>query len=239
VDVTKIPVYTARQVAVKSGHVWIGKHQKVSVQGLAGPNLKVKKSVHDPISQGFSANAACSAFTLDARTPPGWSPAGHARGYVQKKDQLELHDAASGALVTIIQRSSSSSGVLYWSTERSGSWVRLEYHGEVVIDAWAKASDLSALPPGETMDQMKPSSTRRSPPRLALAEQPTVVKTTKDIALKSAAGDGGKVIGKIESGTETYVMDTVAGWASVLPKSLHVMPMGDGQFWVKASELGL
>jgi hypothetical protein len=239
VDVSKIPVYTARQVAVRTGHVWIGKHQKVSVQGLAGPNLKVKKSVHEPISQGFSANAACSAFTLEERTPPGWSPAGSARGYVQKRDQIELYDGASGALVTIIQRASSGNGVLYWSTERSGGWIHIEYHGEVVIDAWAKASDLQALPPGETMDQMKPSTTRRSPPRLALAEQPTVVKTTKDIALQNAAGDSGKVIGKIEAGTETYVMDTVAGWASVLPKSLHVQPVSDGQFWVKASDLGL
>jgi hypothetical protein len=35
------------------------------------------------------------------------------------------------------------------------------------------------------------------------------------------------------------VMDTVAGWAKVLPKSLHVLPAGEQSFWVKSADLGL
>ena len=53
------------------------------------------------------------------------------------------------------------------------------------------------------------------------------------------AGDSNPVVGRIEANTETYVLDIVAGWASVLPKSLNVTPHGDYQFWVKASELGI
>ena len=54
--------------------------------------------------------------------------------------------------------------------------------------------------------------------------------------MRDAASDKGNVIGKIEPGTETYVLDTVAGWTSVLPKALNVMPYGEGQFWVKAGD---
>ena len=240
VDVTKIPIFTARQVPVKSGHVWIGKNQKIQVLGSAGRSLKVKKTLTTPISQSFSTTAACSYFTLDEHSPPIWSVPGHARGYVVKKDQIDLfEEASSSALVTVLNRASGSNGILLWSTERRGGWVRVEYHGAVVIDAWARSSDLKALPPGETMDQLKGPVTKKSPPRLALAEQPKLVKTTKAVPLQNAAGDSGKRIGEIESGTETYVLDIVAGWASVLPKSLHVAPVSDAQFWVKASDLGL
>jgi hypothetical protein len=240
IDVTKIPVFTARRVTIKTGHLWIGKHRKVSVLGSSGTNLRVKKSLSSPISQSFTTTAACSAFTLEERTPPGWQVPGHARGYVVKKDQVELYEEASTSnLVTVLQRAAGSEGVLLWSSARKGGWVHVQYHGEIVIDAWARASDLEALPPGETMDEVKRPVTRRSPPRLVLAEQPQLVRTTRDVALRDAASDGATVIGRIEPGTETYVLDTVAGWASVLPKSLHVAPISDGTFWAKASELGL
>jgi len=41
----------------------------------------------------------------------------------------------------------------------------------------------------------------------------------------------------VEADTEVYVMDTIAGWTKVLPKSLHVLPAGDLSFWVKSSDL--
>lgn len=241
VDATQIPVFTARQVPIHPGHLWIGKNQKVSVLGATGSSLKVKKKLTTPIQQSFSATAPCSFFTLEERTPPGWSVPGHARGYVVKKDQLELYDEgrSGSSLITVLNRAPSSNGILLWSTERRGGWVRVEHHGAIVLDAWARSRDLKALPPGETMDQLKGPVSKRNPPRLALAEQPKLVTTTREIELRDAAGDKAKVIGKIERTTETYVLDIVAGWASVLPKSLHVAPVGEQQFWVKASELGL
>jgi hypothetical protein len=241
IDVAQIPIFTDQRVPVRPNHVWIGKHQRVEVLAGTGTGLTVKKAVTAAIRQTFTARAACAFFTLQERTPPTWSVPGSARGYVLKKEQLELYDdGSSGAnLVTTVHRAPAGNGVLFWSTERKGSWVRVEYHGEVVIDAWARASDLSALPPGETMDQLRPSVTKRSPPRLALAEQPRVVMTTQEVTLRGAAGESAPVIGKIEATTETYVLDIVAGWASVLPKSLAVMPHGDGQFWAKARDLGL
>jgi hypothetical protein len=66
-----------------------------------------------------------------------------------------------------------------------------------------------------------------------------VVKTTREIVLRADARDSARIIGRIETDTETYVLDVVVGWASVLPKSLHVMPVGEQQFWASAKELGI
>jgi hypothetical protein len=238
-DVTQIPIFTDRKVPVRPNHVWIGRHQRIEVLGGTGTGLTVKKTLSTPINQTFTARASCAFFTLEERSPPGWTVPGDARGYVVKKEQIELFDQAGGTLVTVLNRAPAATGILLWSSERRGGWVRVEYHGEVVVDAWARASDLAALPPGETMDQLRPAVTRRGQPRLALAEVPKLVTTSREVTLRGAAGESGKLIGVIEPTTETYVLDVVAGWASVLPKSLHVMPHGDGQFWAKAADLGL
>ena len=116
--------------------------------------------------------------------------------------------------------------------------VRLEYHGEVVVDAWAKNSDLEALARGETTDQLASPPFVRSPARLALQSAPRIVKAPRQIPLRAAAKDG-EPIGVIEASAETYVIDVVAGWVSVLPQALDVMPVENGQFWVKKEELGL
>ncbi len=107
------------------------------------------------------------------------------------------------------------------------------------MDAWAKLTDLKALPPGETMDQLAPPVTSRNPARLAVQGEPRSVKTTREVPLRRAAKDGDAPIGVIEIGTETYVLDVIAGWASVMPKALNVIPAESGQFWVKAADLGI
>jgi hypothetical protein len=132
-----------------------------------------------------------------------------------------------------------ASGLLLWSTERRGALARVEYHGEVVIDAWAKASDFRVLPWGETEDHQKPPVSKRQAPHLAFAAAPKEVTTTSQVTIRSAARTTAPVAGTIDPGTAIYVMDIVAGWASVMPKALDVAPQGEAGFWVKASDLGL
>jgi hypothetical protein len=65
------------------------------------------------------------------------------------------------------------------------------------------------------------------------------VQAPRAVAIHLGRGDTTPVIGEIEPGSEVYVMDTLLGWVSVLPKALHVMPADDKAFWVKASDLGI
>jgi hypothetical protein len=239
VEAAKLPLHTAQTVAVAPAHVWIGAHQEVSLVGASSGRLKVRRAARSPLSGNFDGSAACSAFGLVPGTPAGWNVPGEARGYVLKQSSLDLHEGPGGSRVTTLQRSGEGGGVLFFSTERRGDWVRIEYRDDIVIDAWARSSNLHALPPGETMDFQRPPTTQRGTPRVLLQGSTRTVKTTKEIPLRIAAKDAEPVIGKIEANTETYVMDVMAGWASVLPKALNVAPAGELQFWVPAKELGL
>lgn len=241
VEASKIPLYTSYSVPVVTGHIWIRPNQAVTFVAGAPGKLKVQKAVTMPLHQTFSAWAPCSGLALSAGPPPGWDVPGDARGYVLKRDSLELFDdgAPGATLVATLRRSPAADGVLFFSTEQRGGFVHIVYQGQVTIDGWARSSDLSALPRGETMDQQAPPVVRRNAPRLGLANTPKVVKPTREIPLRVSAKDTAPVIGVIEPGTETYVMDVMAGWASVLPQSLHVTPPEGSHFWVKASDLGL
>lgn len=240
VDASKVPVFTKSKVAVTANHVWIAPEREVGVVGAGTGKLRVKREVKSPFAQTFTAWADCSALGLTQRTPAGWSPPGDARGYVAKKD-VELYSSADDgrSLVTILTPVESSNGILLWSTEKRGGWVHVEHHSDVIIDAWARTRDLSALPKGETMDQQAGSTTKRNAPQLKLAANPRVVSATRDVRIRAAASDKGAVIGMIEAGAEVYVLDIVAGWASVVPKKLNVMPHGSDSFWARASELGV
>jgi len=92
----------------------------------------------------------------------------------------------------------------------------VEHHGDVVLDAWAKAEDLSPLPPGETMDQLAPSTTMAGTPRIQVQGQSKTVRVASPVAIRAAASDGASVIGGVDAGVEIMVLDTVAGWASVV-----------------------
>jgi hypothetical protein len=237
VNPAKIPVYTTTRVAVVADHLWIGEGRQVTVLGAEGAHLKVSRRLTSPIDQTFIARAACSALALSATTPPGWNVPGFAHGYVVKRSSVELFDSSSGKnTVTTLRRAASAPGILLWSTEQRADWVHVEFHGEVIIDAWARTQDLEALAPGETMDQLAGPAYSRSSQHLALAGQPRVVRTTQQVPLFAKASATGASIGWIEPDTDTYVIDTMAGWVSVMPKSLNVVPSGDGHFWVKSAD---
>jgi hypothetical protein len=239
VSASDVPLYTSRDVVVHAEHVWIGTQRQVTVVGAAPGKLEVERKVTHPIDQTFRGWASCDALTLTQQTPPGWTPPGHARGYLVTRDSIELFHHPQGGRVTTIRRAPHGSGILFWSSDRQGPWVQVEYHGDVVINAWARSQDLSALPPGETMDQLAPPMIQRGSPQLKMQGSTRIVRPSRDADIRAVAKDSGAIIGKVKMGTEVYLLDIVAGWANVLPKSLSVAPEGDNQFWVRASDVGL
>ncbi len=238
VDGLEVPLFTTREVPIVEGHLWIAAEQAVVLLGGAPGRIQVRKDLSRPLSQSFKVMAACDNFALTRGTPPGWSPPGEARGYLVQEDPADLFAAADTGAARVTSLIGAR-GMLLWSEDRRGAFVHLLYHGEVVINAWGRLRDFRALPPGETSDRLLPASIVSNPPRLALAESPRLVRTKHEVKLRSAAQATAPVIGKIEVDTETYVLDLVAGWASVLPKALNVAPPSDGQFWAKGSELGI
>lgn len=238
VDAQKLPIFVTEDVPVVAGRVWIGARRAVNVVGAAREKLKIEKRMTTPFSQTFAAWTQCSKLTLGNPVPPGWAPAGDARAFVLRKGSLELLDGPQGSVVSVLHKAPDLAGALFFSTEQTQSSVHVEYHGEIVVNGWARATDLQALPRGETMDQLATQPAVRNPARLALPASPRLVRAPRQIPLRAVARES-EPIGAIEVGAETYVLDVVAGWASVLPKALDVMPVENAQFWVKKEELGI
>jgi len=239
IDTASLPIVTSDLVPIAPGHLWIGKEREVRIIGTTPTQIKVERVASPPLQQRLSGLTRCANLKLSAGTPPGFTPAGFARGYVLRRDRLELFGAPGGAAVGALEKSPGASGVLFFSNENQSGWLHVEYGADIVVDAWARAGDLSALPPGETMDQLDNPTVQRGVPRLALAGNPRVFRALRNVIVRNAAKDGAAVVGVIEPEAEIYVIDVMAGWVSVLPKGLEVMPPANGQFWVKKAELGI
>ena len=241
VKAAELRVYAAYNLPVVSGHVWLAAGTRVTPAATSGGKVRIEKQLSTPFNQRFTAVADCSALTFSPPTPPGFGMPGSARVFLMKVELLDLYGDVppTGSPILTLQRATNVDNVRFFSTEQRGGYVHVHYQGDVSINAWAKASDLTPLPRGETSDLPPGSYTMTSPPQLQLPEPPRVIKTTRELPLRIAAKDAEAPIGVIEADTEVYVMDTIAGWAKVLPKSLHVLPAGDLSFWVKSADLGL
>jgi len=247
---SELRVLTRSSLPVVAGHVWIGAGQRVALAGVAGGKLKVDKQVTSPFNQRFSALAECGALAFSSlerpgqpllTTAPGSSAPSNARVYLMRVPLLNLYASGSsgGSPVTTLQRSPLADSVRFFGTQQRGGFVHIQYHGEVLIDGWARSADLVALPKGEVSDIAPTAYTLSSAPELQLPNTPRVVKVSREVPLRLAAKDNEPAIGIIEPSTEVYVMDVMAGWAAVLPKSLHILPAAELQFWAKAADLGL
>ena len=90
VDGMEVPIFTARDVPVVPGHLWIASHQLVVLLGGASGKVQVRKDLGRPLSQSFKAWAACTELTLSNGSPSAWSPPGEARGYLVQEDPADL-----------------------------------------------------------------------------------------------------------------------------------------------------
>lgn len=241
VKAAELRIYASYALPVVSGHVWIGAGTRVTPAGTSAGKVRIEKQLSTPFNQRFTALADCGALTFSPPTPAGLGMPGAARVFLMKVELLDLYSEVppTGSPILTLQRAANVDNVRFFSTEQRGGYVHVQYQGDVNIDAWAKAGDLTPLPRGETSDLPPGSYTMTSPPQLQLPQPPRVIKTTRELPLRIAAKDAEAPIGVVEADTEVYVMDTIAGWAKVLPKSLHVLPAGELSFWVKSAELGL
>ncbi len=237
----ELRIFAASKLPVVSGHVWLGAGARVTAAGSSGGKVRIDKQMTTPFNQRFSALADCGALTFTPPAPPVYAMPGNARVFLMKVQLLDLYDEVppTGSPITTLQRAPGVDSVRFFSTEQRGGFVRVEYQGDVNINAWAKASELTPLARGETSDLPPSSYSMSSAPQLQLPQPPRVLTTTRELPLRLAAKDAEVPVGVIEADTEVYVMDTVAGWANVLPKSLHVLPAGELSFWVKGADLGL
>ncbi|MEP7122444.1 MAG: hypothetical protein ABJE95_16100 [Byssovorax sp.] len=231
-----IPVYTARDLPVMGGHVWISTAQKVKLVQAATGSLTGEITILGTSGQTARASGSCDAFTLQRGTPSAMEVPGNGRGYLMKTASLDLFDDANGSAVFALKMSEGS-GQLFWSTESRAGFVHVKSRSDLTLDAWARQGDLEPLKKGEMMDQFVPPTTSISGAQLALDPPPRVVKATREIPIRIKRDAKDQPVGAIEIGAEVYVLETITGWSNILPKSLALTPPDDGGFWIPSSEV--
>jgi hypothetical protein len=236
VEASSLPLFATRDISVHGGNVWISSAQKVKLVRASKGELTVELQVAGTMSQTVRATAPCDAFSLAKGKPQPVEIAGNARGFMMKKSTINLFDRPNGDTVFTLNMVEGA-GQLFWSTETRGAFVHVTARGDLTIDAWARWGDLDPLKKGEMMDQLIPPSTQVAGATLALDKPPPIVRATREIPVRSKRDEKAKPIGVIEPDAELYVMETVAGWTNVLPKSLGVTPPDDAGFWIPASDV--
>lgn len=238
-DPRSILVFATRDLPVVTDRLWISAGVPLKIIGAAPGKVRVELSSGAGLSAPIRAWAICDALTFTKGALPLYEVPGNARGYVARSGSLDLYDAPRGSVVQTLSVSGEGSGMLLWGTKTQGGFAHVTSRSDVFIDAWVKTSDVRALPRGEMMDQLAAVDRVQNPPQLALKEYLRVMAAPSTATLYAGRGRAFPTIGAIEAGTEIYVLETVVGWASVLPKALHVMPVGSSAFWVPAPVLGL
>jgi hypothetical protein len=229
-----IAVFTARDVPVAAGHVWISDAQRVKLVQAASGALTAELTVLGG-SQTVRATAPCDAFALQHGTPSAMEVPGNGRGYLSKGTSIDLFDEPGGNAIFSLKVSEGTAH-LFWSTESRAGFVRVRGRSNLTIDAWARLRDLEPLKKGEMMDQFIPPTTAVAGAQLSLDRSPKVVQATKEIPIRARREEKEKPIGVVEVGAEVYVMETMVGWVNVLPRNLGLTPPDEGGFWIPASE---
>jgi hypothetical protein len=230
-----VPLWSARDIPLAPGHVWIASAQKLSLVAAAPGTITVEMSVSGSNRQSVRTTAACDVFALGRGTPVTMAVPGNGRGYLTKTQTVEIFDSPNGksvfslALFEGVQK-------LFWSTETSGAFVHVTYRSDLAIDGWARASALDPLKKGEMMDQYVPPETQVAGAKLLSDDPPRIATAGRDIPIRARRDEKERPIGVVEAGAEIYILETVAGWTNVLPKKLYVVPPDEGGFWIPASE---
>lgn len=233
---SQIPVFTTRDIAAVGTQVWVAGGQPVRLVASEPGKLTVERVISGTQSQTVRATAPCDAFALEPRVVSGGEIDGHARGFMMKRSTIDLYDAPNGKVVFTLKMLEGAAQ-LFWSNKVSAGFVQVESRGDLVVDAWAKASDLDPLRPGELSDRLIPPIKQITGAKLKLEDAPRIVKATTDVPIRARREINAPAIGLIEVGAELYVLETVAGWTNILPRELYVTPPDPGGFWIPSGEV--
>jgi hypothetical protein len=229
-----VEVFTGRDLPVAAGHVWIASAQRVRLVHAAANALTAEVTVAGSKAQTVRAAGACDAFTLERGTPTGLPTPPNGRAYTSRGTSVELFDEPNGRVVFTFNMSEGTAQ-LFWSTEARAGYVHVLARADLAVDAWARARDLDPLKKGEMMDQFAAAKTVVTGAKLSV-DKAVLAKAEKEIPVRAKRDAKEAPIGAVETGAEVYLMETVAGWTNVLPKSLGFLPPDDAGFWIPAAD---
>ncbi len=230
-----MPVFTTRDISIYGGNIWLSSAQKVRLVKATQESLTVEINVAGTLNQTIRATAPCDAFSLSKKNPEALEVPEKARGYMTKKETVELFDKPNGDVIFTLTMMEGT-GQLFWSTESKAGFVHVTSRGDLTIDAWARYRDLDPLKKGEMVDQYIAPEKQTAGAQLSFDKPPPVVRATRPIPIRAKRDEKAKIVGTVEVDAEIYILETVAGWTNILPKHLGIVAPEDGGFWIPAAE---
>lgn len=237
VEAPLIPLFLSKNVALVEGAVWLGSGRPVTQVGTKNDLVEVELRAGAPIEQTLRAPAPCASLSLEPTSLKHPSPPGDARAWRTKTVPLAIAREPGKDAVFRFTSPSAAGKLVFFGTERRDALVHVLLFGDVVVDGWANASDLEALPEGEIQDAPGAPRVTSSSASISLGGTPAKARPSREVAIMGRTSGGLEKIGVIEAGTEVLVLDTVAGWATVVPASLALMPADARPFLAKADDL--
>lgn len=235
VDTSVIPMYSARDIAIVAGSVWIASASRLKVTGASPGMVTVEMPIFGTNGQMARARTPCDSLALQRGTPVPQTVPGNGRGYLARAQDIDIFDNPGGSAVFTL-RMSAADVKLFWSTESSGAFVHGKLRADIAIDGWMRATDLNALPKGEMMDQYIPPETSVAGTQLIMDPLPRIARAPRDIPIRIRRTESETPIGTIEAGAEFYVLETMAGWTNILPTKAYVLPSDTNGFWIPAKD---
>jgi hypothetical protein len=236
VDKSTVRFFAVRDLELVANSVWITKGQELKVTGATSTDFMVEHKVIGSNEPALSTNVPCDGATLIWAPPDPADPPAKARNYQMKSDVLELFDGPRGALVYTLKLDENARKV-FWSTEQRGNFVRVMSRSDITIDAWAKASELTALRHAELFDHSAVAPRPFPERKLEVQDPPAVVVVDKEMPIHMKPGNSPTPIGWAEVGARIYPMERSGDWTNIMPESLGVLPPEGGGFWVRTAGL--
>lgn len=231
VQAASIPVFAARDVAV-SPHVAIAAGTRVEMLRTGSDGIEVQLAIAGTTGQTVRGKASCDALAL---SPPPAVDATGTRHWISKGGSVALYDAPNGNVVFSLQLSGENVQA-FWSTEQRGTFLRVESRSDVVLRGWVRLADVQPVKPGELRGKYVPPQAPAGSV-VRLPDDPPLARVVREVPVHADADRTSKVLGAVEPGAEIYVLSTIAGYVSVLPKGLGIMAPERKGFWIPANEV--
>lgn len=229
-----IPLFSTRDLPAGS-HVSIARSHRVELLRVAPDGLEVQLAIAGTSGQTVRAKVPCDALAVSPPPTAAGPAAAGGTQWVSKGGSIDILDTPNGSVVFSL-RLDGANAQTFWSTEQRGNFLRVESRSDVVLTGWIRVSDVQRVKAGEVRAKYVPPQVPAGS-IVRLPENPPLARVLREATLHADAERTARVIGAVEPGAEVYVLATIAGYVSVLPKNLGVVAADRKGFWVAAAEV--
>jgi hypothetical protein len=235
VQASTVPLFVTRDVASVPGHVWIARGHRVELVRVAADGLEVRLAVAGTSGQSVTAKVPCDALALSPTGAPQPSIPGGARHWVTRGGAVDLFDKAGGSVVFTLQLGGGAVQS-FWGSETRGPFLRVDARSDVVLSGWVRLADVSSVKEGEIRARHVPPQAPAGS-QVQLPDNPPLARVLRETTVHVEADRNARVIGAVEPNAEVYVLSTITGYVSVLPRGVGVMAPERKGFWILASQI--